>query len=351
MTMLRLKNLGKRYARADTPSLTGFDLTVERGELVGIVGESGSGKTTILRLVAGFEEPTTGSIAVDGQVVSSGNNFVPAEARGIGMVFQDYALFPHLRIGENIAFGLKGNNGSTRSVVAEMLELVDLQGSENYYPHELSGGQQQRIALARALAPRPKLMLLDEPFSNLDEASKTRVRDDMYRAVQRARITALWVSHDIKQIMSVVKHVTLIKSGRLQQAGEPEQLYREPCNRYVAGFFGKVNILPVHVVNQGLDHPIAEATAGEVGASGEIPEVVIRPDHIDLVEEAEASIVGVVKHTFFQGEKREVVVCAGEHEITVNVGRERIVSVGERLFLRPKCSELRLIRALSHKVR
>ncbi len=351
MTMLRLKNLGKRYARADTPSLTGFDLTVERGELVGIVGESGSGKTTILRLVAGFEEPTTGSIAVDGQVVSSGNNFVAAEARGIGMVFQDYALFPHLCIGENIAFGLKGNNGSTRSVVAEMLELVDLQGSENYYPHELSGGQQQRIALARALAPRPKLMLLDEPFSNLDEASKTRVRDDMYRAVQRARITALWVSHDIKQIMSVVKHVTLIKSGRLQQAGEPEQLYREPCNRYVAGFFGKVNILPVHVVNQGLDHPIAEATAGEVGASGEIPEVVIRPDHFDLVEEAEASIVGVVKHTFFQGEKREVVVCAGEHEITVNVGRERIVSVGERLFLRPKCSELRLIRALSHKVR
>lgn len=351
MTMLRLKNLGKRYARADTPSLTGFDLTVERGELVGIVGESGSGKTTILRLVAGFEEPTTGSIAVDGQVVSSGNNFVAAEARGIGMVFQDYALFPHLCIGENIAFGLKGNNGSTRSVVAEMLELVDLQGSENYYPHELSGGQQQRIALARALAPRPKLMLLDEPFSNLDEASKTRVRDDMYRAVQRARITALWVSHDIKQIMSVVKHVTLIKSGRLQQAGEPEQLYREPCNRYVAGFFGKVNILPVHVVNQGLDHPIAEATAGEVGASGEIPEVVIRPDHIDLVEEAEASIVGVVKHTFFQGEKREVVVCAGEHEITVNVGRERIVSVGERLFLRPKCSELRLMRAESHSMR
>ena len=345
--MLHLERLGKRYLRAEGPSLTGFDLVVERGEFVGIVGESGSGKTTILRLVAGFEEPTTGTIAVEGQIVSSDKVFVPAEARGVGMVFQDYALFPHLSIGENIAFGLSGNMRSAGPVVSEMLELVDLKGSENYYPHELSGGQQQRVALARALAPRPKLLLLDEPFSNLDEASKTRVRDDLYKIVQRARITAIWVSHDIKQIMAVVQRVALIKGGTLQQAGTPEELYREPCNRYVAGFFGKVNILPVHLVNQCLEQPIVEEKAGKLGPSNEMPEVVLRPDHIELVEEGAISIVGVVRRIYFQGETREIVVCAGEHEISVIVSRERRVTVGERLFLKPKENELRLMPAES----
>ena len=346
---MECRNLGKSYETFQ--ALTGVSLRLDEHEFLSILGPSGCGKSTLLRLIAGLEVPSQGEVFLYGQEISGRKIILPPESRKFGMIFQDFALFPHLSVNDNVEYGATGSKKEKQLRVLELLELVSLSHLATKMPHQISGGEQQRIALARALAPRPCLMLMDEPFSNLDEASKTRVRDDMYRAVQRARITALWVSHDIKQIMSVVKHVTLIKSGRLQQAGEPEQLYREPCNRYVAGFFGKVNILPVHLVNQGLDHPIAEATAGEMGASREIPEVVIRPDHIDLVEEAEASIVGVVKHTFFQGEKREVVVCAGEHEITVNVGRERIVSVGERLFLRPKCSELRLIRALSHKVR
>ena len=347
MSMLCLEQLGKRYPRAERPSLTEFDLVVERGDFVGIVGESGSGKTTVLRLVAGFEEPTTGTIAIESQIVSSDNIFAPAEVRGVGMVFQDYALFPHLRIGENIAFGLNDNTRSTGIVISEMLELVDLKGYENYYPHELSGGQQQRVALARALAPRPKLLLLDEPFSNLDEASKTRVREDLYKIVQRAQITAIWVSHDIKQIMAVVQRVALIKGGTLQQAGTPEELYREPCNRYVAGFFGKVNILPVHLINQCLQKPIVKKKVGDVGPSNEMPEVILRPDHIELVEEGVTSIEGVVKRIYFQGETREIIVCAGEYEISVIIGRERRVTVGERLFLRPKDNELRLMPAES----
>ena len=173
------------------------------------------------------------------------------------------------------------------------------------------------------------------------------MRDDLYKIVQRARITAIWVSHDIKQIMAVVQRVALIKGGTLQQAGTPEELYREPCNRYVAGFFGKVNILPVHLVNQCLEQPIVEEKAGKLGPSNEMPEGVLRPDHIEVVEEGAISIVGVVRRIYFQGETREIVVRAGEHEISVIVSRERRVTVGERLFLKPKENELRLMPAES----
>lgn len=194
---VQIKNLTFCYSKKQKPVIDRFSLEIEQGEIVGIVGASGSGKSTLLRLLAGLEDPTGGSIELDGRLIVGEQTYIEAEKRGVGMVFQNYALFPHLTVGENICFGLhKLKRSERKGRLDEMLELVQLKEFARRYPHELSGGQQQRVALARALAPAPSILLMDEPFSNLDTNLKSLIRMEVRDILQKANITCLFVSHD-----------------------------------------------------------------------------------------------------------------------------------------------------------
>lgn len=343
MSIVRIEGLCKKYSGSPYQALVDFGLKVERGELIALVGESGSGKTTVLRLIAGFEKPTAGSIWLDGKSVCGHNGFVPAETRGIGMVFQDYALFPHLRVHDNIAFGLRNRSDNSSQVVAQMLKLVELEGYEARYPHELSGGQQQRVAIARALAPRPDVLLLDEPLSNLDDLSKARVRDELHDIIRRAQTTAIWVSHDMKHMMAVVDRIAIIKEGRLQQIGHPEQVYRQPCNHYVAGIFGKTNIFQARIVDKGIETPIGLFDVKDVGIIGETIEVAIRPEHFTVVEKGQSPINGIVKRIHFQGEYSEVLVEIDTYELSIYVESDQQIATGKQVFLLPNSDKLQFL--------
>jgi ABC-type Fe3+/spermidine/putrescine transport system ATPase subunit len=227
------------------PVLDNLTLAVERGEVVALLGPSGSGKTTALRLIAGFETPDPGGgrVLVEGQDVTG----LPPARRNFGMVFQHYALFPHLTVGENVAFGLEGrrlDREQVRSRVAAALALVDLPGFESRRVGEISGGQQQRVALARALAPEPRVLLLDEPLSNLDPALRERTRRELRRAIRRVGITTLLVTHEQEEAFHLGDRVAVLEGGVLHQAGTPEELYDRPATRFVATFVGRASVLP-----------------------------------------------------------------------------------------------------------
>ncbi len=204
MNIVDIRNVSFAYARNQPLIIDDLSFSIQTGEIVGIVGPSGSGKSTVLRLIAGLELPAKGSISVAEKVVVDDSTFVPPERRGVGMVFQDYALFPHLSVAKNVEFGLHRLARSERKErVQEMLELVHLSGFEKRYPHELSGGQQQRVALARALAPRPNLMLMDEPFSNLDAELKASIRSELREILKKAQMTCLFVTHDQQDVEDI----------------------------------------------------------------------------------------------------------------------------------------------------
>lgn len=208
MMFVSIEDLTFQFTKSQGPIIENFSMTVEKGEIVGIIGPSGSGKSTLLRLVAGLEEPQKGNITVAGRVIVSNKTYIEPENRGIGMVFQDYALFPHLTVAANISFGLhKLSRKERQNRLDEILELVQLSDYKNRYPHELSGGQQQRVALARALAPRPFILLLDEPFSNLDTDLKTTIRLELRDILEKAEMTCLFVSHDQADIDAICDHV------------------------------------------------------------------------------------------------------------------------------------------------
>jgi ABC-type Fe3+/spermidine/putrescine transport system ATPase subunit len=265
--------------------LQGLSLSVEKGEILALLGPSGSGKTTALRLIAGFETPDSGRIVVAGEDLTP----LPPERRKFGMVFQHYALFPHLTVGENVAFGLAGREGKEETArrVSEALALVDLPGFEGRRVGEISGGQQQRVALARALAPEPRVLLLDEPLSNLDPALRERTRRELKRAIQRVGITTLLVTHEQEEAFDLGDRVAVLQGGVLHQVGAPEDLYERPETRFVATFVGRASVLPGVLEADGtvrtagpLSWQVAGSSELENATPGEEVDLVVRPESL-----------------------------------------------------------------------
>lgn len=217
-----IRDLSFSYANSVTRAVNCISFTVDKGEVISILGRSGSGKSTILRLIAGLEMPDAGSFTLNGRKIMDARTFIQPEKRGIGMVFQDYALFPHMSVEENILFGLsKMSRKEKQKRVNEVLELVELEGFEKRYPHQLSGGQQQRVALARAIAPEPELILLDEPFSNLDTDLQVKIREDLRRILKKANTTAVFVTHNINDAHALADRIVKIKDGKIDIIGRP----------------------------------------------------------------------------------------------------------------------------------
>lgn len=213
---VQIKNLCFSYPNQNEKTIRDFSLTIDQGQIIAILGESGSGKTTILRLLSGLEIPDCGMIKIDGTIIVDEHTFLLPEKRGIGMVFQDYALFPHMTVEENIRFGLRNiGRKEKKKRVDEMLQLIHMQAFKKRYPYELSGGQQQRVALARALAPNPSLLLLDEPFSNLDANLQITIRDEVKQLIKKTGITSIFVTHDIEDARAIADRIITIKNGRL----------------------------------------------------------------------------------------------------------------------------------------
>lgn len=222
---VELNELSFTYKNAKEKTIHNATIQIEKGEIVTILGKSGSGKSTILRLIAGLEVPNGGSISINGQVMTDDFQFVQPEKRGVGMVFQDYALFPHMTVAANVKFGLKKMTRSAKEArLQEVLELVGLIGFEKRYPYELSGGQQQRVALARAIAPNPSLIMFDEPFSNLDADLQIKIRDELRDILKQAAITSIFVTHDQADARAIADRVIIMKDGRVVQAGSPKVL-------------------------------------------------------------------------------------------------------------------------------
>jgi iron(III) transport system ATP-binding protein len=239
MSLLRVENLAMQITPGSERLVDGLNFVVSPGEIFGLIGPSGSGKTTTLRLIAGFEQPFQGRIVLDGRVLEDLGVHVTPERRGIGFVFQDLALFPHLSVADNVAFGLhKLPRARRHTRVSEMLEVVWMADKMDRRPHELSGGEQQRVALARAMAPSPRLLLLDEPFANLDPSLRDDLRVRVHTIIKDEKITAVLVTHDHAEAMSVADRIGVMRAGRLEQVGVPRELYQQPRSKFVSGFIG-----------------------------------------------------------------------------------------------------------------
>jgi iron(III) transport system ATP-binding protein len=272
------KSFGSR--RAPVPVLHGVDLEVPAGRLVAVLGPSGCGKTTLLRVVAGFERADAGRVVVGGREVVGPGTHVPPERRGVGVVPQDQALFPHLSVAGNVGYGVRRAERTAR--VGELLELAGLVGLGDRMPHELSGGQQQRVALARALAPRPGVVLLDEPFGGLDAALRTSLRAEVRGILHASGTTAVLVTHDQEEALSVADLVAVMRAGRVVQAAPPADLYRRPVDLGVATFVGDAVVLPGTRSGETVDCPLGRLAAVPGAGDGPVT-VVVRPEQVEVV--------------------------------------------------------------------
>ena len=272
---------GVAKAFGTTRAVAGVDLELSGGELVSVLGPSGCGKTTLLRVIAGFEAPDAGTVVVGGQTVAGDGMWVPPEQRRIGMVFQDYALFPHLRVRQNVAFGLARRDAAERErLTSGTLDLVGLQHKGDCYPHELSGGERQRVALARALAPEPELVLLDEPFSSLDATLRADLRREVALILREAGATALLVTHDQEEALTLGDRLAVMREGVLVQAGVPTDVYARPADRWTAQFVGEVNVLAGVAAGASVRTEVGELTL-TAPASGPV-HVALRPEQLRL---------------------------------------------------------------------
>lgn len=237
--ILQLKKLTKTFSKGKVKALNEISFSLSKGKILALVGESGSGKTTLIRIITGLETQNNGSVVFKNNILSSNTIFIEPEKRNIGMVFQEYALFPHFTVFDNIAFGISKNK---KERVTEVLDLVALKGFEKRFPHELSGGQQQRVALARALAPKPELLILDEPFSNLDVILRQQLRSDIKEILKKTNTTAIFVTHDIKDALKISDEILVLQKGNLLQYGNTDEVFKNPNCEYVSLLFDAYKI-------------------------------------------------------------------------------------------------------------
>jgi iron(III) transport system ATP-binding protein len=340
LPFLRLENLTKRFD--GLVAVDHLSLSVGRGEMLALLGPSGSGKTTTLRLLAGFETPDAGRVWVEGEEVTQ----VEPVARRFGMVFQHYALFPHLNVGENVGFGLESLR--VRGVeltrrIARALELVDLAGFEERRIGQLSGGQQQRVALARALAPEPRVLLLDEPLSNLDPALRERTRREIRDLIRRVGITSVFVTHEQEEAFDLGDRVAVLRAGRLEQTGTPEDLYAAPANEFVAEFIGRSSKIPVTVLGpsgrglrvmiEGAEWELTDATPPDTAPGPAL--MVVRPEALWLVPPGPGAILGTVSQRRFTGTSSLFTVDTdGGASLEVS-GPPRSTAAGDRVGIMP----------------
>jgi iron(III) transport system ATP-binding protein len=288
---VRLDGISKSYD--GVLALDRVSLELEAGTMLALLGPSGCGKTTALRLISGFEQPDAGTVEVNGRRVASATSMVPPERRHVGLVFQDLALFPHLSVRDNVAYGIR-RDLDHRDRTDELLELVGLSGDGARMPHELSGGMQQRVALARALAPRPDVLLLDEPFSSLDQAMRTQLRAEVREILREARQSAIFVTHDQGEALTVADKVAVMTRGRVLQVAPPEIIYAEPATPYVATFVGVANLVPGDVRHGSAATrlgtvPLIGPGSGELAGHGL---VLLRPEHFTIVESPDGPATG-----------------------------------------------------------
>lgn len=338
--ILQLEGVTKTFGTHQTPAVTEMSLTLQPGEILGVLGPSGCGKTTLLRLIAGFEVPQSGKIAIAAYPVAGGGVWLPPEKRDIGIVFQDYALFPHLNVADNIAFGLRQKRLSKQTSIGErtreVLELVGLEGLQKRYPHELSGGQQQRVALARALAPQPSLILLDEPLSNLDVQVRLRLREEIRNILKASGISAIFVTHDQEEALSISDGVAVMRQGRLEQLGTPEEIYRHPKTRFVAEFVTQANFIPAWRKGRGWEtelgyfesETIAQTDQGEMAIAEE--DILLKLDDSKLNDQG----VAIVRNRQFLGrEYRYRLLTTSGQEIRAIAPISQALPIGAKVKL------------------
>ncbi|MFO8237484.1 MAG: ABC transporter ATP-binding protein [Prochlorococcaceae cyanobacterium] len=324
-SLLEVRDLCRRFT-SGLPAVDRVMFSLKQGELMALLGPSGCGKTTTLRMIAGLETVDAGSVWLRGIPITGWR----PERRGIGLVFQDYALFPHLTVGENVRFGLhRWPRARAAARTEEMLELVDLTALERRYPHELSGGQQQRVALARTLAPEPALVLLDEPFSNLDAAMRLEMRQEVRQLLRRAGAAAILVTHDQEEAMVMADRLAVMERGRLVQCGRPDAIYRRPASAFVASFLGRSNLLPGEAHGSAADTllgclPLVTPAQGPTT-------IAVRPEQIRLVADAQAP--GTVEMREFRGHDQLYRVRVGDLALTVISTNEDVLQEGARVRL------------------
>lgn len=319
---------GLQAANGRVAALRGISLDVKRGEVLSILGPSGCGKSTVLRLIAGLETPDEGQIWLDGRKVAAHDSWVPPEKRRVGLVFQDYALFPHLTVGKNIAFPLSGwPSGKRKQRIKELLNLVGLEGIDGRYPHELSGGQQQRVALARALAAEPDVVLLDEPFSSLDAENRAVMRMQVHSILKNLGSTVVFVTHDQEEALLLGDRVAVMSTGKIEQIGTPEEIFQRPASRFVAEFLGISSFLPAIVTPRGIQTELGLNPQVETTSPGTPVEVLVRPDDLSLYEDPLGE--GRVIRSVFRGmdylyevglPSGRIVQCLGEHTVRHPLG-------------------------------
>ncbi|MBR1863909.1 MAG: ABC transporter ATP-binding protein [Ruminococcus sp.] len=326
MAYVELKNINKNYG--DFKASDNVSFGIEKGKLIGLLGPSGSGKTTILRMIAGLEAPDSGEIIIDGKVV----NDIPASKRGIGFVFQNYALFRYMTVFDNVAFGLKYGPYAQKdkkyitSRVNELLELVGLAGLGDRYPSQLSGGQRQRVAFARALAPNPHLLLLDEPFAAIDAKVRQELRSWLKHIIEKLGITSIFVTHDQDEAIEVADEIIITNSGRVEQKGTPLEIYQNPETSFTAAFFGQTGYLEDYREFHCFE-PI-----------GEIDKAIVRPEFVKLTKKNEfqkfksSAVEATVESVSFRGNYIEVGVEAhGSHFVAKRELEQELVEVGEKV--------------------
>ena len=325
---LHIEGLTKRFD--DVVAVDGVDVDLAPGELLALVGPSGCGKSTLLRSIAGLHAIDRGTIHINGTLVDDGHNRLPPERRAAGLVFQEHALFPHLTVHDNVSFGVRGlDRTATKARVEEMLDLVDLTGFEDRFPHELSGGERQRVALARALAPQPSLLLFDEPFASLDHNLRVHLRIDVVEALRAMNTAAVFVTHDQREALAIGDRVAVMRNGQILQVGTAEDVFHRPVNRFVAAFMGPASFLSITAGSTGGGHTALGPLAGDVPNDG-LHCAMVRPDDIVFTYDAAGPAEIVAREYFGSGWQATARFDSGEEVLFLASHLDR-VQVGARV--------------------